>query len=575
MNDTSTQPSHRVTIVGAGVAGLTAALKLVERGFRVDIYEKATDTVDDDHGTVGGNYGGHFKRTYAHGSPGDANDDVAQEVSDDGDRAIFHEHSYHMLPAWYENFFQLAADINAGSGDSNPIEFEDRPTFVYIDTSGKRSTISNLGDARTHLSNLLRGPVSPVDMSLGMYTLLALLAPDPFASQSRERISVNGFVYSRWWSNNSVTDLQQKVLAKAFASPVYRSSAETYRSFIAYGAAKPTPMTRVLRGDSFHSFIKPLCEAIERSPLATIHRGESICKLELADGPSHRVVGIVGDEHTDIEGDVIMALSPSAWAELIDDDIATADPKLARIRQLEYLPMASLDLYLDRKVAGMPSEFVILENSAYGLTFIDNSQAWGGVGNTFLNVVASSLNDPDSDHPFDQVLPPQELQHIERELIVKILAELNAHLTPSYGITIEKDWIDWKRTWLNRNHKRALFLNQVGTWRLRPDTTCAISNLYLAGAFCRNATDVETLEGAVTSGLLAAEAIRQKHGCPEPVQIHDLKRLAPETSAVLHTAWLPMAVAAKAWSMIATPFQGLAESVWSDSTSKTPPRERG
>ena len=64
-----------VAVIGAGMAGLTAALRLAERGFKVTLYEQKPE--------IGGQFGAH------------THDDVH-----------YHEHCYHMLLGWYHNFWQ-------------------------------------------------------------------------------------------------------------------------------------------------------------------------------------------------------------------------------------------------------------------------------------------------------------------------------------------------------------------------------------------------------------------------------------------------------------------------------------
>jgi len=59
----------------------------------------------------------------------------------------------------------------------------------------------------------------------------------------------------------------------------------------------------------------------------------------------------------------------------------------------------------------------------------------------------------------------------------------------------------------------------VGSWENRPKATCDIPNLFLAGDFCQTVVDVVTVEGAVVSGLNAAEALRRKHGIGKPIDI--------------------------------------------------------
>src|SRR5207237_9213866 len=61
-----------------------------------------------------------------------------------------------------------------------------------------------------------------------------------------------------------------------------------------------------------------------------------------------------------------------------------------------------------------------------------------------------------------------------------------------------------------------LFMNDVGIWAFRPDALpgdpanrIEIGNLALAGDYCRSHVDLVSMEGAVVTGLRAAEAIRR------------------------------------------------------------------
>src|SRR5579863_7095618 len=68
-----------VAIVGGGLAGLTAALRLAQRGFAVTVYE-AKDT-------LGGNL-------------------AARKVN-----GVFHDVYPHMFCPWYANFWQIFGEI--------------------------------------------------------------------------------------------------------------------------------------------------------------------------------------------------------------------------------------------------------------------------------------------------------------------------------------------------------------------------------------------------------------------------------------------------------------------------------
>ena len=63
-----------------------------------------------------------------------------------------------------------------------------------------------------------------------------------------------------------------------------------------------------------------------------------------------------------------------------------------------------------------------------------------------------------------------------------------------------------------------LFLNTDGAWHFRPKTSTQLSNLYLAGDYCRSYVDLTCMEAAVSSGLIAAEAVRLAAGDSRPVE---------------------------------------------------------
>jgi len=68
------------TIIGGGIAGLTAALRLAERGFSVTIFEK------------GSLMGGNLSAVQRNG--------------------VYYDVYPHMFAEWYHNFWNLAKDVS-------------------------------------------------------------------------------------------------------------------------------------------------------------------------------------------------------------------------------------------------------------------------------------------------------------------------------------------------------------------------------------------------------------------------------------------------------------------------------
>jgi Flavin containing amine oxidoreductase len=84
----------------------------------------------------------------------------------------------------------------------------------------------------------------------------------------------------------------------------------------------------------------------------------------------------------------------------------------------------------------------------------------------------------------------------------------------------------------------------------RPTATCEIPNLFLAGDFCRTFVDVVTVEGAVVSGLNAAEALRRRRGIGKPIDIVKPDSYPAVLPGMLAVALRPAAFAAKAVSVV-------------------------
>ena len=99
-------PAPKVTIVGGGIAGLTAALRLAERGFAVTVFEQYPLAVG-----------------------------ILSAVKR---RGVFHEVYPHMFGQWYHNFWRLVDDV----GLSREGDFERRDQFGVLRPASSRITRS-------------------------------------------------------------------------------------------------------------------------------------------------------------------------------------------------------------------------------------------------------------------------------------------------------------------------------------------------------------------------------------------------------------------------------------------------
>jgi len=100
-----------------------------------------------------------------------------------------------------------------------------------------------------------------------------------------------------------------------------------------------------------------------------------------------------------------------------------------------------------------------------------------------------------------------------REVIALVLRELAEFFPAVTGAKLEKSHVV--------KEIRATFSAKPGLEPLRPPATSAIPNLFLAGDWVRSGWPA-TMEGAVRSGYLAAEALTQAAGAAQKFLLPDI-----------------------------------------------------
>jgi hypothetical protein len=263
-------------------------------------------------------------------------------------------------------------------------------------------------------------------------------------------------------------------------------------------------------------------------------------------------------EEVQVDGSLILAIPHKALSGLLSAPVLNRSPHLGECEKLVSVPMASVHLHLNDKFSRrlrtmrtkLPPEPVVLVSSNYKLSFVSNSSLWHGSKETYLNIVASDsrplghLSAPvgfTSDEGWKQdgaklsiESPVTALDHILHEF---------RHFVP-----FEDDEIDTELLEIDRNAGRELFINDVGSWKWRPEAKTKIKNLFLAGDFCKNTIDVVCLEGAVVSGLEAAEHVRRQHGIGAPIKVVAPKRYPYAAFWPYKLLLAPYAASAKVWS---------------------------
>lgn len=541
-----------VTIIGGGIAGLTAALRLVERGYAVAVYER--------EGLFGGNLGA------------DRSQNVDFEVYP------------HMFGDWYVNFWNLVVDVLGdgapGGGDLAAIRarhFHAVPDAGFLrpmpvgggpKTHPHYRLLSDNGSWRTAFANLFSGILSPPQMFLAAYAVIDLLTQDYsfrggrlFAGEQ----SLNGFLVSRFYATEAICEFYDMLIENIWSVDSYLISAYAFQCFSAFQFRRPSPQCWALRNNSYQGLIEPLVNRLKASGRCTLHAGVAVNRVVLGDdGRVARLhlAGAPGQETSQPVVNLILATSADSLARLVatppgrspqEGSPAATDaeeqllswqvrlrrapivrrlPQLANLRRLTSEPIPILYVTFKPgafRAGDIPDCYVALQQSRYSLTFVKVNASFTASapqelqepGVTVLAIGASDfssipvrLHDGATEAERRRAMAVEDETH--REAALLILKEFHRFI-PSFRLgrhwgDPESDVIwDDEFTFFKVNLSQKLFINQVGSRSIAPRTHYgAVPNLYFAGDCCDNPIGIATVEAAVTSGLQAAAAVTER-----------------------------------------------------------------
>jgi squalene-associated FAD-dependent desaturase len=216
--------------------------------------------------------------------------------------------------------------------------------------------------------------------------------------------------------------------------------------------------------------------------------------LRVSDG---RVAGVQVDTGPDETADIyVLAVSHQAALDLLPAAVVEREPLFANLRRLRVSPITGVHFWFDRDV--MVEPFLTAVDTTTQWIF-NKSLLYGQGGGRYLQLVISASYD----------LMPRPRQEIidlcRRELLGLLPDTRQANLVKA---TVVKE-------------AAATFSPEPGADRWRPSQRSPLANLYLAGDWTKTNWPA-TMEGAVRSGYLAAEAVLDAAGAPRKLLRPDL-----------------------------------------------------
>ncbi|WP_405135619.1 FAD-dependent oxidoreductase [Nocardia sp. NBC_01388] len=520
-------PGRRVAVLGGGIAGLTAAHELIERGFEVTVYERRM-------------LGGKARSM-----------DTDLPVTD-GRRPLPGEHGFRFFPGFYrhvpetmrripfpgnrngvwDNFVPVLTATAAIDGPNLTAPFE-----LSLEAIGKSvATPELLLD--TLLGGLTYVPRVPYLDLLGFAQRLLtyFTSCDERRLGQWERMAFIDFARARGANPNYLfvisTVTRTLVAAKenlASANTICKVAESFLLTLIDRGSDGAPD--RVLNAPTNEAWIDPWVEYLKQRGVR-FEVGSEVQGLEVEGGQiGSAVVRSAGGAASRVEADYfVAALAAEQVVRLWSPEVLALDPDLERISQLFVDWMTGIQFYLrtDNPISAGHIGFI---ESPWRLTGINQAQFWKGrdIARDYgdgqvRDILSVDISDWDAPgmlygKPAKQCSPDE----IARETWAQIMKTQSGRLLlpdTLHDSDLHSWFLDPGIHWdpaagVNSNDD-PLLVNTAGSWDNRPTGATGIPNLFLAGDYLRTNVDLATMEGANEGGRMAANAVLDAAGSPAP-----------------------------------------------------------
>lgn len=499
-----------MAILGGGVAGLSAAHELAERGFEVTVYEARPDL------------GGKARS-------------MPVPDSGTGGRAdLPAEHGFRFFPGFYRHLPDTMRRIPvAGQRDGVAANLVDSTRVLMAQAEGRNELIGPVRAPRTledltALNAFLRAwsadvGIPPHEQVAFFERLLTLLTScDERRFEQWEQLS--------WWEFSGAEE-RSEAYGKFLADGLTRSlvaararemSARTGGYILLqllfdltrHGGAAD----RVLNAPTNDAWITPWVAHLERLGV-TFRLAAPVVGI---DCERRRITGVTiagADDATErVTADhYIAALPVEQLVLLVSPELRRAEPRLAGLDRLVTRWMNGIMFYLDRDVALVHGHAIYID-SEWALTSISQAQFWDridleGYGDGRVEGILS-VDISEWERPSRRTGRVASKSSAE-EIRAEVWAQLKDHLDD--GTLRDENVVAWFLDPAIRfpnptgaTNLEPLLVNTAGSWRDRPDATTRIANLYLASDFVRTHTDLATMEGANEAARRAVNAILER-----------------------------------------------------------------
>ncbi|NGO72088.1 hydroxysqualene dehydroxylase [Streptomyces boncukensis] len=513
-----------VAVLGGGVAGLTAAHELAERGFDVTVYERRA---------LGG-------KARSMGVPDSARG---------GRDPLPAEHGFRFIPGIYHNLPDTMRRIPFPGNERGVFDNLVAPREMMFARSGGREDlrfpVPYLGDDGGQPPDLTPDEVRRM-LTAFLETALNLPADETVYFANRVLVFLTSCDERRddewestpWWEFTRAARMSedyQRLLAIGVTRNIVATKAEEASTrtvgtlgeafvFNALGLGDDGPPDRILDAPTNEAWIDPWVEHL--TSLGVDFRvGWDVERIPYADGavPHIAVKDPEGKRHDITADHYICALPVERARRLWSRALRAADPQLARCDKLRTDWMTGIQFYLTERTPILHGHLNLVD-SPWALTAIAQATHWprrdfpADYGD---GTAADCLSVDVSEWDKKGVLYGRTAKQCTPEEVAKeVWAQLKASLNDT-GKTVLKDSI--LHSWYldpgvdgigtpDPVNEDELLIHPVGTFHNRPNAATRVPNFFLAGDYVAVDIDLATMEGANAAARQAVNALLDRVG---------------------------------------------------------------
>lgn len=466
--------NSKVVIIGGGLAGLTCAVTLADRGVPVSLFES---------------------RPRLGGRASSFDEKKTQHLIDN---------CQHVSMGCCDEFNRLCETV----GISSYFRREKKLYFVGPSHSGKGLSTSKESGIPFKVNSFAASAWLPAPLHLlpafGGLSYLSMQEKMELARGLKQlaRISVdfnNEPTMAEWLtdqgqSQNVINRFWNVVLVSALSESLERISLSHAQKVFVDGFLRARDNWQVLIPtvplDQLYGDV--ILKRLEQKH-AKVHLQTRVDRVQIEAG---KVVGVQLRDGQNIACERVIVAVPHQRVLSLFPDAFEGHESLKRVKEIESAPITSVHLWFDRELTELPHAVFVDCLSQWMFNRSRIMQQSSKTGFYYQIVISASHN-----------LRGEERQgHSQEEIIAEVVGELS------------QVWPETRQAKLIHSRMvtehQAVFSVKPGIEELRPSQRTDVTDLYLAGDWTSTGWPA-TMEGAVRSGLKAAEFLLDDLGRPE------------------------------------------------------------